>query len=137
MTDCIFCKIIDGKLPSQKIYEDGVVLAFMDLNPINKGHTLIIPKKHAVTILELEEEVLKHMMVIIKKLSKAIVDATNADGFNVMQSNGRHAGQEVDHVHFHIIPRFEDDGKVFNWPHQKYEEGEMKEYSDKIKALVV
>ena len=137
MNDCIFCKIIRGELPCHKVYEDDDVLAFMDINPIHKGHVLVIPKKHAEIILDLDDEILQKVIVIVKKLSKPIVKATGADGFNVAQSNGRDAGQEIDHVHFHIIPRFKDDGKVFDWPHEKYNEGEMQQYAKKINASVV
>jgi histidine triad (HIT) family protein len=108
--DCIFCKIIAGEIPSAKIYEDGDVLAFLDINPDAKGHTLVIPKKHAVNIFDIDEESLKQVFVAGQKVAKHLKEKLQADGINFIQSNGAAANQIVMHSHLHVIPRFEGDG---------------------------
>ena len=135
MQDCIFCKIIKGELPSSKLYENERVFAFLDIAPVSKGHALVIPKEHAETLLDISDSSLKEVAVALKKVSKAVKKAVNADGISVGQSNYKAAGQVVPHLHFHIMPRFEDDGFKM-WPQGKYEEGEMEACKEKIvKAL--
>jgi histidine triad (HIT) family protein len=128
---CIFCKIINGEIPSSKVYEDDKVYAFLDINPINKGHTLVIPKKHSTDMLEDDDEDLKAVIHVSKNIAKAVMTAVNADGFNLGVNTKKAAGQVVFHTHFHIIPRFENDG-LKNWPGKSYEEGQMKEVSELI-----
>ncbi len=108
MTDCVFCKIIDGELPSRQVYEDRSVLAFLDANPLAPGHTLVIPKEHAATL----EDVVEAPSVwdVTRKLAPQVADAVDAPAYNVGVNNGAAAGQEVPHVHMHIIPRFDGDG---------------------------
>lgn len=132
---CIFCKIIKGELPSNKIYENDKILAFLDIGPVNKGHTLVIPKEHYETIYDVPEELLKEMIVIVKKITIAVKKAVNADGINLGQSNETAAGQAVPHLHFHIMPRLKDDG-FHHWPQGTYKDGEMKEYMEKIKSCL-
>ncbi|MCK9415124.1 MAG: HIT family protein [Candidatus Dojkabacteria bacterium] len=105
MEECIFCKIIKGEIPSQKIYEDDDVLAFLDVNPVEKGHTLIITKEHYHTILDIPEELLTKVYAVTKKLTMAISKAFEIEDFNILQNNGIRAGQTVSHYHVHIIPR--------------------------------
>lgn len=105
MDDCIFCKIVKGEIPSLKVYEDDKVLAFEDINPISKGHTLIIPKKHAENIWELDEEDLIAVQKASKKLAHAIKESLNPDGIACLQLNGTAVNQVVMHYHFHLIPR--------------------------------
>ncbi len=109
MDNCIFCKIIKGEIPSSKVYEDDKFIAFMDINPIAIGHTLVIPKAHCVNILDMPEDISKDIYTVTSKVAKAIKKAFNADGVNVMQFNEKAAGQEVFHSHIHIIPRYEND----------------------------
>jgi histidine triad (HIT) family protein len=132
MTDCIFCKIVNGDIPSSKVYEDSETLAFLDISPVNKGHTLIIPKKHYETFEDVPADELGELIVKVQKVCKAVIKATNADGYNLIQNNKTSAGQEVPHIHFHIIPRYKDDGFKFNWENKKYEDEEMKEFKEKI-----
>ena len=108
--DCIFCKVIKGELPSHTVYEDDRVVAFLDIAPINKGHTLIVPKKHYENTLETPDELLQHIVLVTKKLSQAILAATGANACNIGINNGRESGQVVFHTHWHIMPRFTDDG---------------------------
>ena len=112
MTDanCIFCRIANGEIPCAKIYEDDNVLAFLDLAPVHHGHTLVIPKSHYKDMLEVPSELGTHVFAALQKVAAAVMKATGAMGFNVMQNNGLAAGQTVFHIHWHIIPRFEDDG---------------------------
>jgi histidine triad (HIT) family protein len=132
--DCIFCKIIAGQIPSSKIYEDEDTLAFMDIGPIVKGHILVIPKRHYAHLLETPDEVLAKLIKVVQKIAGAQKRALRADGVNIMQSNGRAAGQVVDHIHFHIIPRFNTDGHHWNWRAQKYADSkEMQALAEKIK----
>lgn len=114
MNDCIFCKIVKGEMPSYKIYEDDFVYAFLDISNDANGHTLVIPKKHYENILDCEEETLKHVISAVQKISKHYVDDCGASGVNILNASGKDAEQSVFHLHFHILPRFEDDGlKVF------------------------
>ena len=135
MQDCIFCKIIKGDIPSNKIYENDKVLAFLDIGPVNKGHTLVIPKKHCTNILDIETEDLDAVSEVVRKIAPAIKQAVDADGLTITSSNGEAAGQVVMHSHIHIIPRFEDDGLKL-WPQGKYEEGEAEKTKDKIVTFI-
>ncbi|MEM4153053.1 MAG: HIT family protein [Candidatus Pacearchaeota archaeon] len=131
--DCVFCKIANHELPCYKIYENKDFLAFLDISPINKGHTLLIPKKHFETVLEINEKDFGEMMKLAKKISKAIIKATKADGFEFCINNKKAAGQVIPHLHLHIMPRFNKDGLKFNWPTKKYSKKEMEKTAEKIK----
>jgi histidine triad (HIT) family protein len=133
--DCIFCKIVKGEIPSEKVYEDDSVLAFLDIGPVNKGHTLVIPKKHYETLLDVPDELLGKVAVAVKKVSSAVKKATNCDGISIGMSNYKAAGQLVFHAHFHVMPRFANDGLRL-WPQGKYSEGEMKRYGEKIRKAL-
>ena len=108
--DCIFCKIVSGDIPSVKVYEDDRVFAFMDINPLNEGHLLIIPKTHAATIHEITEADFAAVMSATQKLAAAVKKVLNPDGINLMQLNGEAANQVVPHLHVHIVPRWAGDG---------------------------
>jgi len=108
--DCLFCKIIKGEIPAYKVYEDNDFLVILDINPVNLGHTLIIPKVHFVNIFDTPETTASQIGPIIKKISPAVKNGTKADGVNVIINNEKAAGQLIFHAHVHIIPRFENDG---------------------------
>ena len=110
MDDCIFCKIIKGDLPSYKVYEDEFTLAFLDINPIAPGHTLIILKEHYQDLVATPAADLAQIISTVKKIAPAVVSSVGATGFNVGVNNGKVAGQLIEHVHFHLIPRKEGDG---------------------------
>lgn len=110
MNECIFCKIVKGEIPADKVYEDENFLAFLDIKPNNPGHALIIPKAHYENLYKIPDEVLSAIAPLIKKISIAVKKGTNADGINIGMNNDPAAGQIVPHAHFHIIPRFADDG---------------------------
>lgn len=135
MENCLFCQIIEGKKPSHKIYEDENTYAFLDINPRNKGHTLVIPKKHRETFLDLKEKEINNLFQKIQKIAKAVKKATDAEGFNLLQNNKKAAGQIVDHVHVHIIPRYTEDNVELKWRY-KPEKGEFEEIKKKIKEQI-
>jgi len=136
MKDCIFCKIVAGEIPCNKVYEDDNTLVFLDIKPVNEGHCLVISKEHFENILETPDEHLKEMVLTAKKVAKAVMTATKAQGFNTTMNTKEAAGQAVKHVHFHIIPRFNNDGLKL-WPQHSLEEKEMQEIAKKIKAAVI
>ena len=113
--DCVFCKIRDGQIPSMKIYEDESTLAFMDINPVNTGHCLVVTRRHAATIWEAEVADLQAAIATAQKVATALVTAVKPDGLNMLQANGAAAFQSVPHFHLHLIPRWAGDGKGFDW----------------------
>ncbi len=115
MNDCVFCKIIKGELPSYKIYEDDFTYAFLDISCDTYGHTLVIPKKHSVNVMDTDVETLSHVIATVNKVAKHYVDDCGFDGVNIFNASGKAAQQSVFHLHFHIIPRKNDDG-VNAWP---------------------
>lgn len=133
MADCPFCKIIAGDLSAARLVETDKVLSFMDINPVNPGHALVIPKRHVECLLDLTQEELHAISFLVRRVAGAVVDATDADGFNVLQNNGECAGQVVPHVHFHVIPRNEDDEFTFGWRQTSYEEGRLEELTESIR----
>lgn len=135
MKDCIFCKIIKGEIPCYKIYEDDNVLAFLDITPVNPGHTLIIPKNHHIDLLELPEIEAQILITTIKKITPAIISGVEAKAFNLNLNNGKFAGQVVGHVHWHIIPRFEEDKKEL-WHGSSHNAEEMENILKKIKSFI-
>lgn len=130
MNDCIFCKIIAGEIPSFKIYEDDNLLAYLDINPFAKGHTLVIPKAHSANLLETGDDCLAVVMAGVRKVAAHLKAALPCDGFNIMQNNGAAAGQTVNHLHFHIIPRYQG-GELAFTPHP----GDMAELQALAKRL--
>jgi len=116
MTDCVFCKIRDGAIPSVTIDEDERTLAFMDINPVNIGHCLVVTKRHAATLFEADLEDLQAAIATAKRVAAAIRAGLAPDGLNMLQANGAAAFQSVPHFHLHLIPRWADDGKGFDWP---------------------
>ena len=133
MTDTIFHKIVAGEIPCHKVYEDEHVLAFLDVFPLSRGHTLVIPKVHAETLDQLDEESAAAIGRVLPKISRAVLAATGAKDFNLLQNNGAAAHQAVFWVHFHIIPKFPDgSGLGINWPAGKLGDGEAKQLLDDI-----
>jgi histidine triad (HIT) family protein len=108
--DCVFCAILDGELPSYEVGSDDKAFAFLDINPFGRGHTLVIPREHVADVLSTSEEVLAHIAPLVSKTARRLVDRLGSDGINIVQSNGPAAGQEVFHLHVHLVPRWKDDG---------------------------
>lgn len=136
MDSCLFCKIVSNEIPSTKVYEDDRVLAFLDIHPVNIGHTLVVPKAHHVNLYDTEDGTLTHMMIVAKKLSVAIKGALGADGVNIEMNNDPAAGQIIFHTHVHIVPRFEGDGFKHWHGARGYDKGEETEVAQKIQNIL-
>ena len=115
MSECIFCRIANGVIPSATLYEDDDFRVILDLGPASKGHALILPKSHAANIYELPDELAGKAMVLAKKMAGRMTEALECDGFNIVQNNGEVAGQTVFHFHMHLIPRYEGDQVNVTW----------------------
>ena len=135
-TDCVFCKIAAGELPCKVVFENDHVLAFLDINPLSEGHVLVIPKQHYAFIHECPGEILQHVAQALPKISSAVCQAVDCEGYNVLCNNGAAAGQEVSHIHFHIIPRVKDDGVFTQWPAKQYPQGRLDQLFEKIKNFI-
>ncbi len=131
-SNCIFCKIVKNEIPADKVYEDENFLAFLDITPINPGHTLLIPKEHYENLYDLPDEILTKMAPIIKKIALAVKTGVNAEGINIGMNNEGPAGQLVLHAHFHIMPRFSNDGHI-SWQGKKYPPEEFSKTAEKIR----
>jgi len=133
MDDCIFCKIAAGELPSTRVYEDEQFLAFMDINPIIRGHCLLIPKAHHEMVFDMPEPVLRDLIVVAKRISAAVKQGLKADGLNLFQSNGRAAMQIIPHYHMHLLPRWKDDNlRLGDW---EMRAGDMEEIAATAEAI--
>jgi histidine triad (HIT) family protein len=108
MDSCIFCRIAQKRVPANLVCEDEKAMAFLDIRPLSEGHTLIIPKSHYETIFEIPQELIMHIQGVTKRVALAVKKATQADGISIMQQNGKAAGQEILHLHVHVIPRCEN-----------------------------
>lgn len=135
MIDCIFCKIIAGELPSLNVYEDEHTVAFLDISPVNRGHTLVVPKKHCADFVSAEAACLTFVHRATQNVARAILAATGAPGCNVTTANGSAAGQSVFHLHWHVIPRFEGDGFQL-WPQNNYADGEAEQIAERIRDAI-
>ncbi len=136
MDQCVFCKIARGELPSTKLYEDDLVLSFMDINPINPGHVLVIPKAHYTTLFDADPEALRACITVAQRIGKAVHRGIGAEGLNLLQNNYRAAGQLIEHLHFHLIPRHLNDGFLTTWPGRAYPSGELQATHRRIMAMM-
>lgn len=136
--DCIFCRVIKGEIKQDFLYENEKSIAILDINPAQPkgGHVLVMPKKHYELVDEMDDESAQAVMLNIKRLSKALLKF--GEGLNIIQNNKKIAGQYVPHVHFHLIPRFANDGVIISekWPSHKYKGNEMNEVAAKIKKFL-
>lgn len=130
--DCIFCKIINGEIPSTTIYEDDQFRVILDLGPATKGHALILPKEHYANIYEIPDDTLSGVILLAKKMAMRMTDKLHADGFNLIQNNGEVAGQTVMHYHMHLIPRYHQDGQHILWNSKSVSQEEMDEVRSQI-----
>ncbi len=134
--NCIFCKIIAGEIPSAVIYEDEYFKAIMDISPAAKGHTVILSKRHAVNLFELDEDTAVKALPVARKIAKAIQAELHCDGMNLLQNNGEAAGQTIFHFHMHLIPRYHGDQVKTTWLPGKYEDGEAVALAAAIAAKI-
>jgi histidine triad (HIT) family protein len=132
--DCIFCKVLAGEIPSEKVYEDEYAVAVMDINPWTRGHAVVIPRKHAANLFEIEEDELEHVIVAAKRLATNVRDTLGCDGVNLLQSNGRAAWQTIFHLHFHVIPRYDDDPLELPTRPKQAKPEELAEVAQEIRA---
>ena len=132
----IFDQILDGEIPCHRVYEDDHVLAFLDIGPLSRGHTLVIPKERKTHLHELSDEAAAALGRVLPRLCRAVMAATGAGAYNVLQNNGRAAGQVVEHVHFHIIPRYGDRGLGIEWVPGELSPGEAEELTQAIAAAL-
>ena len=136
MDKSIFSKIIAGEIPSFKVYEDKKVVAILDINPVNAGHILVIPRDEYVTLMDMPDKLAEHTIIVVKHLASEIQRITGAPGINVFLNNGVAAGQEVPHVHFHIIPRFEGDEAIPPWKRKQVSPEDLKELSELLSKSI-
>ena len=125
--NCIFCKIVNGDIPSKMLYEDGEFKVILDLGPATKGHALILPKNHYRNLYELPDDMASKVMLLAKKMASQMTDKLECDGFNLVQNNGEAAGQTVFHFHLHLIPRYNGDGQTLGWKEQELTADELEE----------
>ena len=136
MDNCIFCMIASGTIPSTSVFEDDDFKVVFDISPAEKGHLLILPKKHAANVTELDADISAKMLILASKLGQAQMKGLGADGFNIVVNTGEAAGQTVMHCHMHVIPRFKDKGSLISWKQGSYEDGEAAAYAEKIKGAL-
>ncbi|MBW2731235.1 MAG: HIT family protein [Deltaproteobacteria bacterium] len=137
MADTIFKKILDGEVPCHRVYEDGRVLAFLDVNPLSHGHTLVIPKEPAETLDQLSDDSAQAVGRVLPRIVRAVLLGTGARDYNILQNNGANAHQVVKHVHFHIIPKYDDgSGLGIGWPAKKLDSDEAEALAQSIRGAV-
>ena len=134
MSDCIFCKIANGEIPSATLYEDEDFRVILDLGPASKGHALILPKAHAANIYEISDDMAAKAMILAKKMATKMTEALKGDGFNIVQNNGEPAGQTVFHFHMHLIPRYEGDQVGITWKPGTLTDEVKNEILEKLKS---
>jgi histidine triad (HIT) family protein len=135
-SDCVFCKIRDGAIPSKKVYEDDATLAFMDINPLNTGHCLVVTKRHAATIWDADVADLQAAIATAQKIAIALVAEVKPDGLNMLQANGAAAFQAVAHFHLHLIPRWVRDGKGFDWKLVPGDRAQIATVGDRVRSAL-
>ncbi len=133
---CVFCKIVRGEIPSARVLETAHAVVFLDINPLNPGHTLLVPRSHHAHLEELPEELAAHAGSLLPRLCRAVKAATGAEGLNVIINNGAVAGQIIDHCHWHIVPRFANDSIHWRWPQGKYSGDELSQMKSRIEQEI-
>ena len=135
-TDCVFCKIIEGEIPSMRVYEDDRTLAIMDINSVNSGHCLVIPKAHAPTLWDADPVDLQAAITAAQKVAVALKTVVKPDGLNMLQANGSAAFQSVPHYHLHLIPRWNNDGKGFDWALVPGDRGQIQAIGERLREAI-
>jgi histidine triad (HIT) family protein len=136
VADCVFCRIIRGEIPAERIYEDEHVLAFLDIGPLAAGHSVVIPRYHAAALENLPADWAAHVARALGPLARAVVAVTGADGYNILLNNGAVAGQVVPHVHFHIVPRRPDDQLGYRWHASPADAEQLAEIGSCVRAAL-
>jgi len=135
-TDCVFCKIRDGEMPAMRVYEDERTLAIMDINPVNSGHCLVISKAHAATLWDADPVDLQAAIAAAQKVAVALKTVVKPDGLNMLQANGAAAFQSVPHYHLHLIPRWNNDGKGFDWSLVPGDRGQIQAIGERLREAI-
>jgi histidine triad (HIT) family protein len=133
MTDCVFCKIIAGEIPAAMLIETDEVISFLDVAPVNPGHALVVPRRHAPSLLDLHQKELHIAVFVAQRVAGALREAAGCPAFHILQNDGEEAGQVVPHVHFHVIPRAAGDGFSLGWRRLPYAQGQMEEMQRRIR----
>lgn len=133
MNSCIFCKIVDGKIPSTTIFEDENVKVILDIAPAAKGHAILLVKQHAANIFELDSELAGKIFSVVPKVAKALKEELGCDGMNILQNNGEVSGQTVFHLHIHFIPRWKEDSIQIKWTPSSYADGEAENLAKAVR----
>lgn len=131
MVRCPFCQVVANKIQAYKVYEDGNIVCLLDLNPISRGHCLVVPKKHFEDIFDIDMDYLKQVIAVTKKVSKLLKEKLNAGGVNILHASGKSAQQSVFHFHIHVVPRYKND-KLNTWPKSDYKEKSLEEVYQRI-----
>ena len=134
MSDCVFCRIVAGQIPSTRVFEDEHTLAFMDIGQVNPGHVLVAVKKHAANLYELDDAQAAAVARVSARLARAIRNAFGPEGLSVYQANGKAAGQTVFHYHVHLVPRHAGDGMEFTWPAKHPPREKLEEYAAMLRT---
>jgi histidine triad (HIT) family protein len=134
--DCVFCKILGGQIPSTRVYEDERTVCFMDINPLNEGHCLVVTRAHAPTLFDAADADLQAAITTARRVARALRAALAPDGLNLLQANGAAAFQSVPHFHLHLIPRWNGDGKGFDWKPVPGDRGRIQSAAEKIRAAL-
>ena len=137
MDSCIFCKIVDGQIPSTTIFEDENVKVILDIAPAAKGHAILLVKQHVANIFELDSEVAGKVFSVVPKVAKALKEELGCDGMNILQNNGVEAGQTVFHLHIHFIPRWKEDTIQIKWTPNSYADGEADQIAKAVKERLL
>lgn len=135
--DCIFCKIVNGDIPSYCLYEDDSFKVILDIEPSSKGHGLIIPKSHADNLFLLDDDDAAKALIVAKKVAPAIREVLNCDGMNILQNNGEAAGQTVNHFHIHLIPRYKNDSLSIKWNHSSLDKEWAEHFVNDVKSKML
>ncbi|OGA16345.1 MAG: histidine triad (HIT) protein [Betaproteobacteria bacterium RIFCSPLOWO2_02_FULL_66_14] len=136
MTDCVFCRIVAGRIPSTRVYEDEQVVAFMDIGQVNPGHVLVAVRSHVENLFSLEDAQAEAVARATARIARAIRNAFSPGGLSVYQANGAVAGQTVFHYHVHLVPRLEGDGMAFTWPVRNPPREELESHAARIRAAL-
>ncbi len=135
--NCIFCKIVGGQIPCLKVFEDDTVLSFLDIGPLTRGHTLVIPKAHYATASDIPPELLSQVAARIPLIAKAVLAATGARAYHILANNGREAQQSVEHLHFHVLPRYAGSKFHVPWEAGKLDLAEGAAFAGKVREMLV
>ena len=133
---CLFCKLVAGEIPSARVYEDALTLAFMDIGQVNPGHVLVATKRHAATLLDITPEEAAAVMQTAQRVASAIREVFDPPGITLLQANGREGEQTVFHFHMHVVPRHAQDGIGFTWPRKNPDAAVLRDYADRLAAAI-